>query len=484
MLTESLVLALLGAAAGLGVGALGIRAFTALQPPAGWRVAEIPIDLRVLAFVLVVATGSSVLFGLAPAMRGATSDAMEGLREGLRASRSKRRQTIGRSIVVAEIALALLLVTGSGLLLRSFASLRQVDPGFAAEDRVAAWVVLPRRYEENADILTFVDDVVARLGRLSGVRDVTYTTRLPFEGSSSRTTGLSVEGRGPVELSSYVGGRLVAPSYFRVLDVPLLLGRTFEESDDELSEPVVVINQEAMRRIFRDEDPIGRRIAWAEGPSDATTWYRVVGVVGDEHQDGLRVRPPMEAFIPFRRIPPTRINFVLHAPGRGADDLREAVRAELAAVDPLVPLSRFLALEETYAVALGRERFLLTLIGTFGALALILAVVGVYGLVAEATRKRTHEIGIRIALGAGPVAVGGSVLRTGLALTAVGLAIGVPAALAGARLLGSVLFGVLPHDLITFLVAPAVLALAAALACLIPTLRAVRLDPVVVLRDD
>jgi putative ABC transport system permease protein len=237
------------------------------------------------------------------------------------------------------------------------------------------------------------------------------------------------------------------------------------------------------RKYFANEDPIGRRIAFERNAGAAARWYRIVGIVGDEHQNGMGAPPQAEYFIPFRQIPSVRVRLVVHAHGE-MSGLAEMMRAEVAAVDPMLPLSEFQTLEEMYAGSLGRDRFLFTLVSAFAALALLLATVGVYGVSAEAARRRTHEIGIRVALGARSRDVVRIILGQGLSLTAAGVVLGLLGALAGARLLATVLYGIAPHDATTFIIVPVVLAFAATAACLIPALRAARVDPIIALGHD
>jgi putative ABC transport system permease protein len=483
LLTESVALALAGGVVGLSAGLLGVRAMVALQPPGAWRLDDVPIDARVLLFALVISIASGVLFGMAPALRGKSASATTALMQGTRATSGKRSRRASQLMVVAEIGLAVVLVTGAGLLLRSFVALRQVDPGFRIESRAGAAVVLPPRYDSDAKILTFVDELVPRLERLRGVESVTYMSRLPLTGSTAGLRDFTIEGDAGDYTAVYFSGRAVAPNYFMAMGVPVLRGRAFAESDRAGSEPVVVINREMSRKYFANEDPIGRRIAFERNAGAAARWYRIVGMVGDEHQNGVGSPPQAEYFIPFRQIPSVRVRLVVHARGE-LSGLAEMMRAEVAAVDPMLPLSEYQTLEQMYAGSLGRDRFLFTLVSAFAGLALLLATVGVYGVTAESARRRTHEIGIRVALGARAGDVARMILGHGLSLAGAGILLGLLGALAGVRLLATVLYGVAPHDATTFVTVPIVLALAAGAACAIPALRAARVDPVVALGQD
>ncbi|MGH7553422.1 MAG: ABC transporter permease, partial [Longimicrobiales bacterium] len=296
MLVESVLLAGLGGALGVAAGAAAVRALTALQPPGSLRLNDVTLDGRVLAFALVVTLASGILFGLVPALRGARIDAGATLKEGSRTTGGRGNRRVGQLLVVSEVALALMLVIGAGLLLRSFVSLRQVDPGFDMEDRISIALSLPQaRYDDDAKIIAFVDELSKRLGGLSGVNGVTHTSRLPL-GGAAWTSDFVIEGRSPDEYGSEIAHRPVAANYFETFGVPVLRGRGFEEADRVSAEFVVVINETLARRFFPNEDPLGRRLSFDRVPTDSSVWLRIVGVVGDEHQDGLHVPPRIEAF--------------------------------------------------------------------------------------------------------------------------------------------------------------------------------------------
>jgi len=482
-LTECLVLALIGGTAGFGTAMIGVRALRVLRPPEALQLDALAIDGRVLLFALAVTLGTGALFGLGPALRGAASSAAATLSRRVWSSEGRQSRRLGQVLVVTEMALAVLLVASAGLLLRSFVAVRQVDPGFRIDDRVAASIFLPDRYGTDAELLAFVDDLVPRIERIRGVEAVTWVSRLPFTGTTSPFGGFAIEGRGLQRNTEPVGNRIVAAGYFGVMGIPVLRGRAFDESDRSGMEPVMVINERMARRFFPGKDATGRRLTWDETPDSSSRWYRIVGVVGDEHQNGVRSQPQMEAFIPFRQLPSARIHFIIQTHA-GVAMLAEALRVELAAVDPKLPLMALQPLDRLYGALLGRDRFLLSLIGSFAILALVLASVGVYGLMAALVARHSRELGIRVALGAAPRQVALSIFARGLAPAAIGVVLGLGSAFGLTRILATVLYGVRPTDPLTFIGVTAILMLIASVACAIPALRAARLEPTAALRLD
>jgi putative ABC transport system permease protein len=482
LLIEVLVLTLVGGAAGLVGSTIGIKVLSSVPPVGTFHLHDVSLDGRVLLFSLIITCASAAAFGLVPALRVANSQ-MNVLRETSRATPGRGNRRALDSMVIGQIALATVLVIGTGLLLRSFVALRQVDPGFSVKDRVAAQVFLSARYDTRPKVLRFVDDMIPRLSRIPGVESVTYMNVLPLSGTSAVPTGatFAVEGRGGPEAPLPIGVRLVGPQYSNVLGVPLVRGRVFEDSDSDASEPVVVINQAAARRLFPSESPIGHRITLDLKTDSEPTWHRIVGVVGNEHQHGVDKPPQMEVLFPFRQLPSNRnVQFVIHARNSPAA-LAQTIRDELAAVDPLLPLSRFRALEDVYESTLGRDRFLLMLMAAFGAIALVLAAVGVYGVTAEAATRRTHEIGVRMAVGAQLKDILRLVLGHAVLLAGIGVVAGIVVARFASQLLEAVLFGVAHGDPITFLVVPPIIIGSSLLAAWLPARRAVRVDPLVAL---
>jgi putative ABC transport system permease protein len=494
MITESLLLASVGGALGIGAGTLGARALLALQSPGAlarvdeaWRqrssLVDAPLDARVLIFAVAITLATGVIFGLVPALRAAAAGGTAALRDGTRTSAGGAHRRMTRLLVVAELALAVVLVVGAGLLLRSFVALRGVDPGIQTDHRVAASIALPKRYNKDGQVLNVVDQIATSFNRLPGVTATTYASRLPLGGTVANPTPMTIEGRRGAVDDGYLGSRAVAANYFEVFGVPVLRGRAFTNDDRLGAEVVIVINQTAARRFFPGDDPVGQRITWDEHPSSASRWYRIVGVVGDEHQHGVREAPQVEGFLPFAQLSTTRISFVVDAPG-GDGRLVDGMRRAVTSIDPALPLYQVQTLDEIYAASLGRDRFLLTLVAAFAVLALLLAALGVYGVTAEATSQRTQEIGIRVALGARSSEIAGLILRQGFVVALVGIAVGLGLAAMAARVLAGVLFGVQPLDVITFAVVSSILAIAALAACAIPARRAARLDPLLALRRE
>ncbi len=485
MLTEGLVLSLAGGALGLGLGWIGIQALTTRQPVGIEGATHLALDVRVIAFTVGVAVASALLFGMAPALRTARGDVHEALKDGGRGG------SIGRSglrtantLVAAEVALTLLLVAGAGLMIRTFLSLRDVDPGFRTDSVLAIQFSLPSsRYEDRDAVLAFQDEFERRLEGRAGIERVGMVGQLPLNGQSW-SSQFQAEGWPPDRVGIEIWHRRADPGYFAALDIPLIRGRMFGPADGPDGPYGVVINETFAREHFPGEDPIGQRIAYDRAATPESIWYEIVGIVGDQ----LQVTPSQPAHAEVfenRRQDWSRSGdwFVVRTRGN-TSTARAAVTSVLDEMDPLIPLAQTRPLREVWRSSMAREEFLLTLLGAFAATALLLATVGVYGVTAQAARKRTQEIGIRIALGAGGVDVIRMILGRGLVVVAVGLAIGVAAALVATRALGAFLYGVEPTDPLTLGAVVALLALVAAAACYVPARRATGVDPATSLRAE
>ncbi|NIP56541.1 MAG: FtsX-like permease family protein, partial [Gemmatimonadetes bacterium] len=449
LLVEGLVLALAGGALGLLVGLAGIRGLVALQPgeivpPDGLR-----LDPSVLAFTAALSLATVLLFALVPALRAGRLEAGETLKEGGR--RAGGRFSGGRDgglLVAGEVALAVLVVGGAALMGRSFLELRDVDPGFRVENRLTATISLPgSSYDSGEEIVGFYDALLDRLEGLPGVRSAAVTRSLPLA-DTYWTSEFTAESWGAGEYGVDVRHREVGEGYFRTLGVPLLRGRSFTREDRAGSPHVIVVNEALAEHYFPDEDPVGARIAFTREPSERSTWYTVVGVVGNERQSSLRAEAGPEIVAPFRQDWTTTVRVVLHAEDAPAV-LVEPLRREVRDLDPDLPVFRVRSLEGLFAESLARERFLLALMGVFAATALLLASLGIYGVTARTTRRRTREIGVRIAVGARGRDVLGMVLARGGVMVGGGLAVGLAGAAVAGRALESLLFGVSPTDPLT-----------------------------------
>jgi putative ABC transport system permease protein len=480
-LTESILLATVGGIIGLALAFWGVDLLVHLSPVDVPRRNEIEVDSVVLYFTLGVSVLSGVLFGLFPALYAPGTDMSDALKEGGRGLSGSGRHHTRRLLVVTEVALSLVVVTSFGLLLRSFAKLQGVDPGFNTERVLSLDLPMPSRYQEASTRLEFYKRFYNRVEALPGVVAVGDVTRLPLAGRyGNPTTMLAIEGV-PVAPGDrpQVDFRRAGRNYFRAMGIALLSGRWFEERDTPSMESVAIINQAAARRFFPGQDPLGKRIGF--GNMASPQWNRIVGVVGDVRHLGLRQEPRPEVYIAASQAPPFSPIVVVRS-SVDTSGLPQTIRAVLRELDPEVPIFNVLTLEQIYHQSLAHPRFQVLLFGWFGAAALFLAMVGVYGVMAYSVSQRTHEVGIRLALGARRRNVVLMVVGEGMKLAAAGIVLGVPAALGAGHLLERILFGVTPRDTLTYTAVALLLAVATLAACIIPARRAARVDPLVALR--
>ncbi len=489
-LTESILLAGFGGAVGLlmGYGLMRIlKTWTALfQLPVE---ADVRLDGQVLAFsaALVIVTG--ILFGIFPAIHGAQLDILESLKEsGRTATSGAGRKRVRSALVVAEIALAFVLVSGATLLVRSFYRLEQVDLGFDGTKVVTMWMPMTSaQYPDGPRITSYLDRVLDQLNALPGVAAAATTSGLPLEGWSEGMPFL-VEGHPFIDMANRPAAnyKRVSPSYLSALQLRLLKGRWLADSDSASSLPVIVINQAFVKRYFKDEDPIGKRILIQQiipgkpalGPEIP---WQVVGVVSNERTGMEAGNDSPEDYVSFRQSPTTDAALVI----RGAIDPASLVKSAQAAIWQINKNQSFdsvKALDDIKSDAMGADRLRTSLLGMFAGLALLLAAIGIYGVISYSVAQRSHEMGVRAALGASRLDQLRLVLGGGMALAGLGLGIGVLGALALTRLLASLLFGVSPRDPWTLAAAGAILVIVAAAACYVPARRASRVDPMVALR--
>ena len=480
LLTESVLLALGGAAVGLLIALWGLDLIVATVPSDKpfWMV--FTIDGRVLAFTLAVAVGTGVLFGLAPAYQATRTTLHESLKEGTRgAGESGPRHRLRSGLVVVEVALSLVLLIGATLMIRSFLSLQRVDPGFDRHNVLALDVFLTgAAYDSAYERTAFYRELMPRLAALPGVLNATASHAPPLSGSSWNSS-ITIEGQA-VQHGEEPRARLqsVTAGFITALRVPLLLGRDIEESDLKGEGLVAVINQTMAERFWPGQVALGRRFRFGNSGDE---WLTVVGVAADLKQHSLSELRQNQVYVPYAHSPYRGMTLLLRtsADPTGVVALaRDAVRR----VDPLLPVSDVQTMEAMYRFSTWEQRLYGGMFGSFAAIALLLASVGLYGVMAYMVTLRTHEIGVRMALGAERRHVLGLVVRRGLTLTGIGLAIGLVGAFALTRVLSNLLFGVTTTDPPSFLGIPAMLAAVALLASWVPARRAARVDPMLALR--
>jgi len=487
LITESLLLSLAGGALGLLLAWTSLGPLLKLSSTSVPAVLTVSLDRWVLFFTLLVSFVTGLVFGIVPAVRTAKLDLRETLNEGSRGSTTGPGQHRIRGVLVAaEIAMAMLLLVGAGLLLRSFSRLQEVPPGFQADHLLVADLPLSlTAYSKPQQRFEFFDRLVERAKSLPGVRSAGAASFLPVSGGGS-ALHFNVSGRPPKSPHDYIvtGYRTITPNYFETLGMPLVQGRFFTAADTEKAPAVVVINSAMARTYFPGENPLGKRLQLGAIPESDVPWMEVVGVVGDVRQ-GLDLDPQAEMYLPYRQadqvLPVFQLSIVLRT---ATDPLLQAsaLRSALGEIDANQPLVRVRTMEENMAATVAQPRFRTWLIGIFAALALVLAGVGVYGVMSYTVTQRTSEIGIRVTLGAQPEDVFRIVVGEGLRLALAGVAAGILAALALTRLLRSFLYGVSAYDPLTFGGVALILALVAVAASFFPARRATLVDPLVALR--
>jgi putative ABC transport system permease protein len=490
LLTESLVLAVGGGALGLLLSSWTARVLAAVvgrtfQVP---RVEGTATDARVLAFTVVVSLATVIVFGLAPALASASPDVQDGLRESSRTATGGRRAgRVRGALVIAETALALVLLAGAGLLLRSLLVLRRTAPGFRTENLLAVDFWLPRtRFAAFPERQRFFDTVLARVSGVAGVRSAALVANLPMNGGWDQL-GFHIPGRpDPPGKKAFIAQfNIVSAGYFKTMGVPLLAGREFGPQDSGTAPPVVVVNESAARRFWPGEDLVGRQITMPTGGTPANVTLTVIGQVGDVRQLGLGSEPQPEMFLSYLQPGPPwpRLTLVVRT-WEDADTLAGTIRAAAAYADREVPIAQARTMDEVLASALAQPRVYAALLGCFAALALALASVGLYGVVSYTVAQRTHEMGIRVALGADRRHLVRLVLRQGLVLSLAGTATGLLGAIALTRVLTHVVPTVRPGDPLTLASVAALLVAVALAASLPPARRASRIDPLVALRHE
>jgi putative ABC transport system permease protein len=485
LLTESVLLALVGGTLGVLLAMWGVDVLVALGAGNVPRAAEIGIDARVLIFTLTVSLATGLLFGLAPALQSSRPNLNESLKEGNRGggASSPRRQRVRSALVVSEVALALVLLVGAGLLLKSFARLQNVNPGFDYKNVLTATMFLPdARYKDDTSRANFYKQVLERVKNLPGVESVGGVSQLPL-GGSEEVDGLNIEGRPRAESVDTImtaAFRVVSPDYFKTLRISLLRGRYFTEQDTADAPGVMIVDDTFARRYFPNEDPIGKRVD-EQGSLAPKGYMTIIGVVASVRHTSLDAESKPTTYLSSAQSPWHTMVLTV----RGKTDpttLAAALRREVAAVDPDQPLSDVQTFEQVFDRAIAPQRFNSTLLAIFAALAMILATVGIYGVIAYTVSQRAHEMGVRIALGARTSDILRLVVGQAMKMTLIGVALGLVAALALTRMMSGLLFEVSASDPSVFALVALLLAAVALAASLIPARRATKVDPVVALR--
>jgi predicted permease len=481
LLTESMLLALAGGVVGMVIAYLTIKGLRLFGPDNIPRLNDVSIDSRVLAFTMLIALLTGALFGLVPALRASRVDLNDVLKEGGRSGASGRggHQT-RKLLVIAEVALSLLLLIGAGLLIRSYQRVWNAYPGFDSHNVLSLRLSLPgNKYPKPESITQFFRRVVERLDVAPEVESVATTYSLPMSTVALAWEPISIEGYAPNGAQELIisNVRIVSPEYFRTMRIPLVRGRYFDEHDTKGAMETVIVDEAMAERFWPKEDPLGKRMQ--RGGSGS--WRTVVGVISDAKQYSTEKEPPIAVYYPFEQFA-ARNMFLVIRTSRDAAGMIEAVTKEIQAIDPEMPVFDVSTMDQRLHDSLARQRFAMFLLGLFAVVASILAVIGIYGVMAYSVNERTHEIGIRMALGAQPANVLQLVIRQALALTSLGIATGLASAFALTRIMSSLLFGVGATDGLTFVMTPLLLGIVALVASYIPARRAARVDPMIALR--
>lgn len=489
LLTESMLLSFAGGVLGLVLAQAGVKLIIAISPNSIPRVAEIGLDPRVVIFTFAVSVLTGMIFGLAPALQASKPDLNETLKDAGRGS-TGRRHILRSGLVISEVALTLVLLIGAGLMIRSFYHLQRVDPGFAADNLLTFNVALPsKKYAEPRQQVNFYQQLLQNLRALPGVQSAGMATGLPL-GNNGWQSSFWIEGRpqpaqGQRPLTEVA---FISPEYFDTMRMTLLSGRNFTEHDVKAPAPpatpprpftaptVTIIDEEFARRYWPDEDPLGQQISFWGGK------VTVVGVVRRVKMEGVSTDSNrVQSYYPYLQNPGNSMSIVLRTAGDPAG-FSNVVRQQVLAIDPDQPIYGVQTMGEIWTDSIAPDRLYLMLLGTFAAVALVLAGVGIYGVMAYSVTQRTHEIGIRMALGARQGDVLGMVIKQGMKLAVIGLAIGLGGAWLATRAMASLLFGVSATDPVTFVVISLVLAAVALGACFVPARRATKVDPMIALR--
>ncbi|HZM90151.1 MAG TPA: ABC transporter permease [Blastocatellia bacterium] len=481
LLTESMVLALSGGLAGVLIAFLTLKALRVFGPENIPRLDEVTIDGRVMAFTCLIALITGLVFGLAPAIRASRVDLNEVLKEGGRSGSSGRGGHRTRKLlVVSEVALSLLLLIGAGLLIRSYQRIWNAYPGFDSHNVLSLRLSLPSiKYPKPESITQFYHRLIERLNEIPDVESVATTYSLPMSTVALAWEPIAVEGYVPSGAQELIisNVRIVSPDYFQTMRIPLVNGRYFDHRDVKGAPETVIVDEAMAERFWPNEDPLGKRLQ--RGGSGS--WRTVVGVISNARQYSAEKEPPIAVYYPSEQFA-ARNMFLVIRTTRDPSGMTGAITKEIQALDPEMPVFDVGTMDQRLHDSLARRRFSMFLLGLFAVVASVLAAIGIYGVMAYSVNERTHEIGIRLALGAPPAKVRQLVIRQALVLTSFGIATGLAGAFALTRVMSSLLYGVSATDVGTFVATPLLLGGVAILASYLPALRAARVDPMIALR--
>ncbi|HEY6805707.1 MAG TPA: ABC transporter permease [Pyrinomonadaceae bacterium] len=481
LLTESVLLSLIGGLLGLLLAIGGLRFLLSLGPDTLPRLGEIGIDARVLGFTFAVSFITGIVFGIFPALRSSRVDLNGVLKDTGRSYSSAGQHRLRNLFVVTEIALSLVLLIGAGLLVRSYDHIQNASPGFNPKNVLSFRLSLPNSKYKGAAVTTFYKQLLDRIKTVPGVESAGTSYSLPLSSVAFAWGPITVEGYAPKNSADLIisNERFVSPGYFPALGVPLVKGRLFDERDAKDAQQTVIVNENLARRFWPNQDPIGKRLE----RGDSEPWRTVVGVVRDTKEFSADKEPPISVYHPHEQIPIGTMFLVVRSTN-DASALTSEITKQIQAIDPELPPFEFKTMEQRLADSLTRRRFSTFLLGVFAAVALVLAAIGIYGVMAYSVTQRTQEIGIRMALGAQPGKIMLMVVRHSLLLAICGVVLGLAGAFALTRVMSSLLFGVSTTDALTFAAPPLVLGAIALLAGYFPARRASKVDPTIALRSE
>lgn len=482
VLTESVLLALTGGVAGVLLALWGVELLKTIGAQTVPRLREVNVDLAVLGVTLAICVGTGIIFGIAPALASARPELTEALKEGGRsATAGRRRNRLRNVLVVGEVALALVLLSGAGLLVKSFTRLQNVNPGFNPHNALTFEISLPKlQYPDDPSLVHFNNEAQRRIAALPGVQAAGFSTILPLAGTNSDWS-FNIEGRRSSDNnpSPDEEKREVSPDYFRALETPLITGRFFTEADNAEAPRVIIVNQRFAKKFWPKGDALGKRITF-DNPKRNPKWLTIVGVVGDLRHFGLDIDPKPEMYVPFAQEPYFTTIYVVRS-NQDPRTLVAAVRREIEAIDPAVPIANVRTFENLIADSVAPRRLSVVLLGAFAVVAVVLASVGIYGVMSFLVVQRTHELGVRMALGAQRGDVLKLILGRSFKLISAGAIIGLIVAVTSTRTLQALLYSVSAFDATTFVLVTLLLGAVAMAASYIPAMRATRADPMVVL---